>query len=103
MRNLLVGAMAAAMLAGCSTTQALSAHQTAEKAMILADGLYIAIATTENALVSAGKEAPADAEATKLKAWNALLTARAAYHAGNVVDVTILTTIAAQDGATVHP
>ena len=79
-----------AILAGCATA---NLKMDAEKADTEASNAYVAIATTLNAYEAAHPDGTAQAEALKLKAWQALAAERQAYAAGQTVDLTPLTAI----------
>lgn len=80
-------------LAACATSQMTTAAQTAEKSLIEANNLYVAIATTLNAyeaLPTASASSKTAANAVEVKAYSDLLIARQAYAAGQVIDLSIL-------------
>ena len=67
--------------------------------MITADDLYVALATAINAyetLPSTTPQQAAFANNIEVKAYNDLLTLRAAYSAGKTVDLSLLTADASQ-------
>lgn len=101
MKTFLAICAASLALAGCTTAQSLSAHQTAEKALILSDDLYVAIASFANAQETAQQWPVAKGEALKQEAYAALLRARALYEAGQAVDLTPLEGLARQNGVPV--
>jgi hypothetical protein len=100
-RHLAAFAAIAVLSAGCTSTQIANAHQTAEKAVITADYLYAAIATFANNQEASGAWTMDKGEGLKRQAYSALLTARQAYGAGMAVDLSVLTTIAQQNGIAV--
>lgn len=94
---LLIGVLA--LVASCGTPGPTSPHLVAEKAIVEANDLYVAVATFANAQEQAGVWTTAQGEGVKTKAWNALQVARQAYALGQVVDLTVLQQMAAASGA----
>ena len=92
----LAGIIPLALLAGCATA---GLKQGAEKADTDASLAYAAIATTINAYEARPGVTPAElanAEALKLKAWEALTVERQTYALAGTVDLTALTALAVQ-------
>ena len=77
-------------IAGCAT---MNLKMDAEKGDTEASNAYVAIATTLNAYETAHPSNVAQAEALKMRAWQALVIERQAYAAGKAVDLTPLTVI----------
>lgn len=96
----------AALVAGCASNSVQSFAMIQEKAETECENLYTALATSINAyeaLPSTTLAEKTKAEAVKVKAWNDLLAARAAYAAGQVVDASLLVADQAQVSTVTAP
>lgn len=85
-------------LCACTTAQNATVHQDAEKAVISADYLYVALAAFANQQEASGQWTLAKGETLKTQAYAALLQVRALYAAGKAVDLSTLNAMAAQNG-----
>lgn len=91
--RLATAGVALLLLAGGCANGVQTASQTSEKALIEANDLYVAIASTSNAyeaLPVATADQKAKLESVKRQAYSDLLIARAAYSAGQIVSVAAL-------------